>query len=225
MSHELDLGDQDIEEVAEELWTLGEEGLGDLEDLRRTSQVKRLDEALQRMVSAGLARVEGPGVALTPAGRELAQRQVRRHRLGEALFTAALEIHDDQAVNRTACVMEHVLDAEMTDSVCAFLGHPTRCPHGKPIPPGPCCHAFAGEARPLVQPLARMTPGDTARVVHVVAREGSRLARLANLGLVPGAVVQLQQTVPALVIRLGETTLALEPEIAADIYVSHAPVA
>ena len=27
----------------------------------------------------------------------------------------------------------------ITDSMCAMLGHPTECPHGSPIPPGPCC--------------------------------------------------------------------------------------
>jgi DtxR family Mn-dependent transcriptional regulator len=225
MSHDRELADQDLEEVAEELWTLPEESRDSLADLRRTSQVAGLDEALRRMSSSGLTRVDGERVVLTPAGRALAERQVRRHRLAEALFMGPLEVHDDGAVNRTACVMEHVLDAALTDSVCAFLGHPTHCPHGKPIPAGPCCHAFAGEVSSLVHPLARMTPGDTARVVHVVGRGGPRLARLANLGVVPGALVHLQQTSPALVIRLGETTLALEPEIAADIYVSPHPSA
>ncbi|HMC30259.1 MAG TPA: iron dependent repressor, metal binding and dimerization domain protein, partial [Candidatus Angelobacter sp.] len=28
-----------------------------------------------------------------------------------------------------------------TDRICTFLGHPRTCPHGSPIPAGPCCIA------------------------------------------------------------------------------------
>jgi DtxR family Mn-dependent transcriptional regulator len=144
---------------------------------------------------------------------------VRRHRLAEILFTTVLEVADDEAVNRTACVIEHVLDAAMTDSVCAFLGHPQRCPHGKPIPAGACCRSFSRPLEPLVQPLEKLLPGQSARIVHIIPREPERLVRLASLGVVPGARLHLQQTRPAVVLRIGETTLALESEIASEIFV------
>ena len=44
-----DLADQDIEEVAEELWTLGEQGLDRIEDLRATSEVAVLDARLAEL--------------------------------------------------------------------------------------------------------------------------------------------------------------------------------
>lgn len=219
MSHEEDFLDQDLEELAEELWTLGEEGRDTLEDLRATSQVARLGEALDLMCVRRLARLEGDRIELTAVGRELAERQVRRHRLAEMLFTAALQVRDDRAVNRTACVMEHVLDAAMTDSVCAFLGHPTHCPHGKPIPGGRCCRSFSSTLEPLVQPLSGLAPGQSGRIVHIVPREPGLLVRLSALGLVPGATVALQQRSPAAVLRIGETTLAIEAALAGDIYV------
>ena len=50
-------------------------------------------------------------------------------------------------------------------------------------------------------------------------REPGQLVKLSHLGVVPGAVVHLQQTRPAAVIRVGQTTLAVDPEIAAGIYV------
>jgi hypothetical protein len=43
--------------------------------------------------------------------------------------------------------------------------------------------------------------------------------KLAGLGLVPGAVVHLQQKTPATVLRIGETTIAFDPAIASEIYV------
>jgi Mn-dependent DtxR family transcriptional regulator len=42
-------------------------------------------------------------------------------------------------IEQQACKFEHILSPEATDKICAFLGHPRTCPHGAPIPPGPCC--------------------------------------------------------------------------------------
>ena len=46
--------------------------------------------------------------------------------------------------------------------------------------------------------------------------------KLSSLGLVPGSVVRLQQTRPAAVVKVGETTLALDVSIATGIYVKPA---
>jgi DtxR family Mn-dependent transcriptional regulator len=219
MSHDRDLADQDVEEVAEELWTLGEQGRDRLEDLRESSQVALLEPALAKLAARGLARIRGDRVVLTSEGRELAELQVRRHRLGETLFTTVLEIKDDGAVNRTACVLEHVLGDGMTDSICAFLGHPKSCPHGKPIPPGPCCRSLTKTIEPLVQPLDRLGVGERGRIVYIVPRDPERLVRLSNLGIFPGVTVDLQQRRPATVLRVGETTLAMDAAIAGEIYV------
>lgn len=218
--HERDLADEDVEELAEELWTLSAEGRDTVAELVRGSKVAAAEQALEEMARRGLARTDAGGrVRLTEDGQRLAERQVRRHRLAEILFTTVLEVADEAAVDRTACVIEHVLDAAMTDSVCAFLGHPQRCPHGKPIPPGACCGSFSRPLEPLVQPLDRLAPGEAARIVHIVPREPGRLVRLASLGVVPGTRIHLQQTRPAVVLRVGETTLALEREIASEIFV------
>jgi DtxR family transcriptional regulator, Mn-dependent transcriptional regulator len=218
--HAQDLADDEVEELAEELWTLLEDGRDALADLVAISKVAAAEEVVDRMSERGLAQLlPGARVALTEAGRHLAQRQVRRHRLTEVLFTTVLEVPDDAAVNRTACVIEHVLDAAMTDSVCAFLGHPQRCPHGKAIPPGACCRSFSRPVEPLVQPLSKLAPGAAGRIVHIVPREAGRLMRLASLGLVPGARLRLQQIWPAVVVRIGETTLALESDVAGEIFV------
>jgi DtxR family Mn-dependent transcriptional regulator len=219
MSHDRDLADQDVEEVAEELWTLGEQGSDRLSDLRDTTRVTGLFDALEELARRGLVRLDNERVQLTPQGRELAARQVRRHRLAEALFTTVLEVHDDEAVNQTACVMEHVLSGGIADSICAFLGHPLICPHGKPIPPGACCRSFTRTIQPLVQPVVELAIGEEGRVVFISPRASERMTKLSNLGIVPGATVRLQQRMPAAVLRVGETTLALDSEAAGEIYV------
>ncbi|MBZ5637898.1 MAG: metal-dependent transcriptional regulator [Acidobacteriia bacterium] len=219
MSHHKDLAGHEIEELAETLWHLEEGGTDRLEDLRRESDAADLDALLGRARELGLAEVADGGVILTAQGRELAERQVRRHRLAELLLSTVLEVGDEQAVERSACVMEHVLGAAVTDSVCAFLGHPKFCPHGRPIPSGRCCRSFSNAIEPLVQPLARLAVGSTARIVYIVPRDAERLVRLSTLGVVPGATLKLQQKAPATVLRIGETTLAVDPEISGEIFV------
>jgi putative ABC transport system ATP-binding protein len=78
-------------------------------------------------------------VELTPRGRERAASIIRRHRLAERLFTDSLAMDSETEIEQQACKFEHILSPEATDKICAFLGHPRTCPHGAPIPPGPCC--------------------------------------------------------------------------------------
>ena len=78
-------------------------------------------------------------VALTPRGRTRAGSIIRRHRLAERLFTDSLAMDSESEIEQQACKFEHILSPGATDKICAFLGHPKTCPHGAPIPPGPCC--------------------------------------------------------------------------------------
>jgi DtxR family Mn-dependent transcriptional regulator len=219
MSHLDDSVDQDVEHLAEDLWTLGEEGRNSVEELRESTHARDKDRALERLVRLGLADIDGDKITLTRTGRSLAERQVRRHRLAEVLLSTVLDVQDDGTVEQTACVMEHVLGLSVTDSVCAFLGHPKFCPHGKPIPAGRCCQTFSEVVEPLVHPLTSLPVGEAGRIVHIVPSDPHRLVRLSTLGVVPGAEIRLRQKQPATVIGLGETTVALDPAIAREIYV------
>ena len=70
-----------------------------------------------------------------------------------------------------------------------------------------------------MRPLAELPIGQEGRIVYIAARDPERLMRLSHLGVVPGAIVRLTQSRPAAILRLGETMLAVEPEIAGEIYV------
>ena len=126
------------DEVLVQVWMLEEESktaeaarikVPDVVDNRRT---------LVGMHEAGLLyQLEDP-LRLTARGRERARDLIRRRRLAEVLFNSTLRIPRPE-FEAVACRLEHVIDPEVTSSICAFLGHPRRCPHGKPIPPGDCC--------------------------------------------------------------------------------------
>jgi len=76
-------------------------------------------------------------VSVKPAKSENGDR-VRRHRLAECLMASTLRLPGAEG-EVAHCRVEHLLDSEVADAVCALLGHPSKCPHGKPIPAGPCC--------------------------------------------------------------------------------------
>lgn len=88
----------------------------------------------------GMYAIDGTQVvSLTPRGRMRAGNIIRRHRLAERLFTDSLALETESEIEQQACKFEHILSPEATDKICTFLNHPRTCPHGAPIPPGPCC--------------------------------------------------------------------------------------
>jgi len=126
------------DEVLVQMWALGEESrvpdakrirVPDVVDNRRT---------LQGMAESGLLARAGESIEFTARGRTRARDLVRRRRLAEVLFSSAMHLPEPE-VELAACRMEHIIDPEVTNSSCSFLGHPRRCPHGRPIPGGDCC--------------------------------------------------------------------------------------
>jgi len=96
---------------------------------------------------AGVSKGDGSLIVeLTPRGHKRAADIIRRHRLAERLFTDSLAMDSETEIEQQACKFEHILSSEATDKICAFLGHPRTCPHGSPIPPGPCCGRQADHA-------------------------------------------------------------------------------
>ena len=71
-----------------------------------------------------------------------------------------------------------------------------------------------------VEPLHRLSVGESGRIVRIAGRDPARLIRLSSLGVVPGARLRVERKRPAVVLSVGDTTLALDPAITADIYVT-----
>jgi DtxR family Mn-dependent transcriptional regulator len=75
--------------------------------------------------------------------------------LAERLFTDSLAMDSETEIEQQACKFEHILSPEATDKICTFLGHPRTCPHGAPIPPGPCCGNASGFAGAVGREVVR----------------------------------------------------------------------
>lgn len=210
--------DERCEELLELIWVLHEQNADTVSQLAEKCSDPDVLSQLDELQKRGLIDLRDGTVLLTPAGDSIAANVVRRHRLAEVLLTELLELSPEDAESN-ACRFEHILSESATDSVCTLLGHPPRCPHGRPIPRGRCCEAFLTEVKPLVVPLAHLRPGASARIVFISPRNGPSLDRLSAFGVIPGAVLKLHQRHPALVVQIGQTEIAIDPEIAAGIFV------
>jgi DtxR family Mn-dependent transcriptional regulator len=208
------------DEILERLWYFREKGrvphsLTDLKLGEGTADDQAA--ALAALVADGQVR-STPDLELHGAGDDRARGIVRRHRLAEILFNQILDI-DLKETEESACEFEHILAEQVVNRVCTFLGHPPKCPHGRAIPQGACCRKFERHVEPLITRLTDMRIGAQGKIVFIAPKSPSRLNRLATLGVIAGSRVRLVQRRPSFVISAGETMLALEDDIAAEIYV------
>ena len=127
-----------FDHLLEQIWVCGEEGMTAQLDKIRTLGVMDPLRALRQLADRGLVQMRDSEIALTDRGRGRARDIVRRHRLAERLFTDTFAIGGSEADSQ-ACKFEHIISPELDQKICVFLGHPKTCPHGNPIPPGPCC--------------------------------------------------------------------------------------
>lgn len=73
------------------------------------------------------------GVTLTPSGKEIALKILRKHRLWEVFLVEKLNFSWDQ-VHDMAEQLEHIDSNELISALDKFLGSPRFDPHGDPIP-------------------------------------------------------------------------------------------
>ncbi len=213
-----ELHSRNMDEVLEEIWTMKEGGSSDIAQLRAHLSEPWLETTLDEMLALHYISVQDGKITLEPAGHEKARQIIRRHRLAERLLTEVLEVNEE-TMEASACKFEHALNPEVTDSICTLLGHPPTCPHGKPIPRGECCQKYLQDIKPLLIRLSDLSPGQEATIAFISPRYHTRLDRLGSFGIIPGTKIRLHQLEPAPVVQVGETDLAIEKEIAREIYV------
>jgi DtxR family Mn-dependent transcriptional regulator len=159
------------------------------------------------------------GVRLTGAGRRVALRTLRRHRILECYLTEVLGYEWD-GVHAEAERLEHAASDELIERMASALGDPVRDPHGAPIP----SKDGRVEESPL-RTLAAIEPGEQVRVRRVEDEDAERLRYLAELGIRPGALVRILDRAPydgPLTLWVGESagaTRAIGVSLAREVFV------
>ena len=130
------------------------------------------------------------GVELTPEGRRVALQVIRQHRLLELFLVNTMgyawdEVHED------AERLEHAVSPRFMRHLEAIVGDARLDPHGDPIPD-------ADLNVPVfdTMPLGELPIGKRGIVRRIVTRDSSLLHYLGEMGLQPGAVVEVIECVP-----------------------------
>ena len=84
------------------------------------------------------------------------------------------------------------------------------CPAGPPVPDEHRCAAVHCDSLALTE----MRPGTHARVTCLDAAHGNVAAKLASMGILPGARLRLIRRSPAYVFRIDYSEFAVDRELA-----------
>lgn len=124
-------------------------------------------------------------VSLTDQGREYAVAMVRRHRLIETFLVQMLgygweQVHDE------AEQLEHAVSDFMIERIDDLLEHPSRDPHGDPIP------TASGEISiPEAVQLATIKDGSKVVVERISDDDSDLLQYFLEHGIIVGARLQI----------------------------------
>jgi len=169
---------------------------------------------LKQLAARGLVDHEPYyGVRLTPAGRELAMRVLRRHRLIELFLIKTLDLGWDE-VDDHAEQLEHAVSDRLIERIDAKLGHPSIDPHGSPIP------TATGEIKSQdFQPLASLEPGQSGVIRRVADSNAAFLQFLQENRIKLGGKLTLVDHGPfgSVMVRVGRRELNLPREAAESI--------
>jgi DtxR family Mn-dependent transcriptional regulator len=167
-------------------------------------------QAIKKLADRGMVEYTPyRGVVLTSSGKLTALEIIRHHRLIERYLHEALGLSWD-VVHREAERWEHMLSDEVEERMARALNHPTRDPHGSPIP-----------TADLVLPeddrmaVAELAVGEMGNVVEVPDEDPAFLNRLECAGLLPGRSFRIVDSDPSgemVVLEVGGNSVRMEKE-------------
>ena len=144
-------------------------------------------EMVGRLAQLGLVEhARYRGVSLTESGRRVALEMLRHHRLLETFLVEVLGYEWDQ-VHEEAERLEHVISERFEARIAEAMGHPTRDPHGDPIPREDL--SMPPEAAPVS--LAELPAGESGTLTRVGVQDRDNLDLLSRLGLAPGSSIEV----------------------------------
>lgn len=190
------------------------ESLGGTLDLPRV----KVTHLIEDMEAQGLIESRGTELHLTAEGERWALHVVRAHRLWERYLADEARMPLEK-VHGEAQRREHKLTDAQLDELDAALGHPTRDPHGDPIP------TREGKMnRAEGMPITAWQADRPVRIVHLEDEPALAFQQILAAGLRLGQDIRIIEKTPnRYVLSDGENEYRLAPAVASNIHVAALP--
>ncbi len=178
----------------------------------------RVTRLIQDMETQGLLESRGSDINLTTQGERWAMHVVRAHRLWERYLTDEARMPLEK-IHGESERREHSLTESQLNDLDAALGHPTRDPHGDPIPTrnGTLLKAEG-------MPLTAWQAEGPVRIVHLEDEPAIAFEQILAAGLRLGQTIRILDRSPKRILLTdGETEYRLAPAVAANVSVAALP--
>lgn len=209
------------EDYLKALYALGDDGHivsnKELSDMLQVSPPS-VSEMIVKLQKEGFIEYTAyKGSRLTLKGRMAASRLLRFYGLWEVFLVRCLGFRWSEA-HKEAHDLEHHISEKAADRLDAFLGYPSYCPHGMPIPKKD--GSRAPEAR---RPLLDVAPGESACIRY--CKEDSELMDyLQDSGITMGMEITMEAKEPyegPVIFRSGGQKYILSYKAAAQLFVDN----
>ncbi len=186
-------------------------------------------------VSQTVARLERDGLLtlqddrhleFTPAGRAMAVRVMRKHRLSECMLIQIIGL-PWETVHAEACRWEHVMSEDVERRIVELLDHPTESPYGNPIPGlaelfDEAAHDTSTEALVGLDSVAGSEPKRVTvrRIAEPVQEDSELMTALRRAGVQPGEIVSVTRSDGGVMVGSAGEYAELDDETAAHVFVA-----
>ncbi len=187
-----------------------------------------VSQTVARMERDGLLTVQGDRhLELSPHGRALATRVMRKHRLAECLLVQVIGL-EWELVHEEACRWEHVMSETVERRLLDVLGHPTVSPYGNPIPG---LRELGEEDTDLASGGPELTTLDRVdvdaessvvvrRLAEPLQTDTDLMSRLRRAGVRPGKTVTVAHSAGGLLVGSGGESTEISPDVASHVFVT-----
>ncbi|MGD8403230.1 MAG: metal-dependent transcriptional regulator [Anaerolineales bacterium] len=190
------------------------ESLAGTLDLRRV----KTTALIASMEAQGLVESRDSELHLTAEGERWAMHIVRAHRLWERYLADEARMPLEK-VHSEAHRREHGQTPDQLDQMEAALGHPSRDPHGDPIPSRE--GKLASDDR---TPITSWQADLPARIVHLEDEPAIAYQQITAAGLRLGQTIRILESTPErYILSDGENEYRLAPAVAANVHVAALP--
>lgn len=168
---------------------------------------------LSLLANKSLLLLTTRSVELTDKGVQAARKTIRKNGVLTFFCRELLGMTQKESENFVKAIF-FAVDDYILERFCTLLGHPA-----KGFIEGECCKRTKQETSEEVIPLSLLPINTPATIVYTKTLLDVTMQKLFSMNLYPGKTIKIRQLYPTYIIHTDNEEIAIENEVAKNIYV------